>query len=109
MNVRQLKDVFARLGARVMVEPARELWQAPHAARLDVRQDHRGWYFHLMVDPLRVLSIEAGKSSFARDQVEVIVRQRAFGNMCEAPRQRFLCNKFARSLGVVEVFDSVLN
>jgi hypothetical protein len=109
MNVRQLKDIFASIGARVMVEPARELWQEPGAARMEVCQDHRGGYFHLMIDPLRVITIEAGKSSYSSDQIEVIVRQRAFGRMSEASRQRFLCSRFARSIGVVEVVDAVSN
>lgn len=109
MNVRNLKDYFARIGARVMVEPARELWNAPQAAAMDVRSDHRGQYFHLMVDPLRLISIVARDSQFARDQIELIVRQRAFGSMNEAPRQRYLCSRVGRALCLVEIVDAMLN
>ena len=108
MNVRNLKDNFARIGARVMVEPARELWNARHAARLDVRRDHRGEYFHLMICPLRVSSIDVRDSRFARKQIELIVRQRAFGSLHEAPRQRFLCSRQGRALCAVEIADAPL-
>lgn len=103
MNVRNLQSQFARIRARVMVEPARELWKSPHAAQLDVRSDHRGPYFHLMVDPLRLMSIDVKDSRFARHQLELVVRQRAFGSMQEAPCQRFLCSRHGRALCVVEV------
>jgi hypothetical protein len=109
MNVRNLKDQFARIGARVMVESARELWQARCAAQLDIRKDHRGEYFHLMIDALRVISIEARDSQFSRGQIELIVRQRNFGSMSEAPRQRFLCNRVGRALCAIEIADAMLN
>ena len=109
MNVRNLKDCFARIGARVMVEPARELWNAPQAAAMEVRSDHRGAYFHLMVDPLRLISIEAHDSQFARNQIELVVRQRVFGSMAEAPRQRYLCSRVGRTLCLVEIVDAMLN
>jgi hypothetical protein len=104
MNVRNLKDYFARIGARVMVEPARELWNAPQAAAMEVRSDHRGAYYHL-----RLISIDASDSQFARDQIELVVRQRAFGSMSEAPRQRFLCSRVGRALCLVEIVDAMLN
>jgi len=109
MNVRKLKDYFAQMHTRVMVEPAREMWKAPRAAQLEIRNDHRGPYFHLMVDPLRLISLDAKDSEFARGQIELVVRQRAFGSLAEAPRQRFLCSRHGRGLCVVEVVDAVRN
>ena len=109
MNVRNLKDHFARMGARVMVEPARELWRAPQAAQLSVRSDHRGKFFHLMVDPLRLMSLDVPEFRSADDELELVVRQRAFGRMVEAPRQRFLCSRHGSALCVAELVEAPQN
>jgi hypothetical protein len=103
MNVRKLKDNFALIKARLMVEPARELWQAPKAARLEVRKDHRGEYFHLMIDALRVLSMEVLKVDSADGMIVLAVRQRAFGRMNEAPRQLFVADGNHGSLRAHEI------
>jgi len=109
MNVRDLKNQFARMRARVMVEPARELWNAPKAARLDVRHDHRGPYFHLMVDPLRLKSLEVRKFRPGECDLHLVVRQRAFGRLDEAPRQNFLCSRHGKALCALELADAMQN
>ena len=109
MNVRNLKDHFAGMGARVMVEPARELWRAPKAAQLNVRSDHRGKYFHLMVDPLRLMSLDVQEFRPDSNELELVVRQRVFGRMAEAPRQKFLCSRHGSALCVAELVEALQN
>jgi len=97
------------MGARVMVEPARELWRAPKAAQLSVRCDHRGKYFHLMVDPLRLMSLDVQAFRPESSELELVVRQREFGRMAEAPRQRFLCSRHGSALWVADLVESLQN
>jgi hypothetical protein len=86
-----------------MVEPARELFRASSAVRLDVRSDHRGEYFHLMVDPLRVVAISLVDVRPVERYLMLSVRQRVFGEMREAPRRIFVCGRQGRSLFVRDI------
>ncbi len=102
-----IKDSFAKIGARVMVEPAREMWRELNAARLEVRIDQRGERFHLMADPLRVMSVSAIDVQSDLRHLLLEVRQRAFGRVSEAPRQVFLCGHNGLSWYVEAVSNKV--
>lgn len=52
MNVRNLKNQFWRLGARVTVSPVREAPGAEPAPDVEVLTDTLGEHFHMRVDPL---------------------------------------------------------
>ena len=102
-----IKNSFAQIGARVMVEPAREMWRELQAVRLEVRVDQRGSRFHLMGDPLRVLSVEAIDVQPDLRHLLLKVRQRAFGRINEAPAQVFLCGHNGLSWYIEAVSNSV--
>ena len=103
MKLLTLRDQFARMGARVMVEPARELFRAADAVRLDVRSDHRGEYFHFLVDPLRVVALEVIEVRPRDGYLMLSTRQRLFGQMREAPRRIMVCGMMNQSLFVRDV------
>jgi hypothetical protein len=102
----QLRHAFAQLGARFMYEPVRELWQSGRAAKLVLSNDHRGEYFHLMVDPLRVIALDLAKFNSLDAQLVLQVRQRSFGSLSEAPDQLFVCAKSPGGWSVQEL-DSI--
>jgi hypothetical protein len=103
MKLRTLRDQFAQIGARVMVEPVREMFRAESAVRLEVGSDHRGLLFHLMIDPLRVFALEAVDVRPMDGYLVLLVRQREFGKMNEAPKRLFVCGGQGSSLFVRDV------
>jgi hypothetical protein len=100
-----LRDRFASMDARIMVEPVREMWESPRAARLFISRDHRGEYFHLMVDPRRFVAVEAPEFGASQTRMLLEVRQRKFGSMALAPTQRYLVGRDQETLFAIELPD----
>ncbi|HWB20748.1 MAG TPA: hypothetical protein VG711_10635 [Phycisphaerales bacterium] len=106
MQFEHVKVKFARMGARVLVEPARELWQANWAHRIDVVKDRHGEFYHLMVDTRRLITMDVLDVQPRDRHLLLMVRQRNFGQLSEAPKQKFLCGHDERAWFVAAIPES---
>jgi hypothetical protein len=104
MNVSELSNKFGRMGARVMVEPFQPRFRSDAATRINIRSDRQGEYFHLMVNPDRLVSLEVLDVRPEQRHLLLMARQRPLPmNAAEAVKQKFLCGHDERSWFVAAV------